>query len=78
MRNRGCSCLAFYTLIAAGKSYYINTVVTIDERKRLQEVRPCETMDDMCEIKRLQGVRPCETTEDIVREKHRVMSKYRT
>ena len=77
MRNRGCSCLVFYTLIAAGKSYYINTIVTIDERKRLQGVRPCETIDDMCEIKCLQGVRPCETTEDIVRERYKGMSKHR-
>ena len=37
--------------IVAGKSYYINTIVTIDERKCLQGVRPCETIDDMCEIK---------------------------
>ena len=77
MRNKGCSCLVFYILIIIGKSYYINTIVTIDERKHLQGVRPCETIDDMGEIKCLQGVRPCETTEDIVRERHKRMSKYR-
>ena len=33
--------------IVAGKSYYINTIVTNDEKKHLQGVRPCETIEDV-------------------------------
>ena len=33
--------------IIAGKSYYINTIVTNDGKKHLQGVRPCETIEDV-------------------------------
>ena len=33
--------------IIAGKSYYINTIVTNNGKKCLQGVRPCETKEDV-------------------------------